>query len=84
MSESEFLTPPVAVARRNQSLECGEWIGQLNIKLMNGRVERVAIHCTKSKQHKDACEFVGVELVVSRRRREDGGNASLILPRNHD
>jgi hypothetical protein len=83
MSEPRFTTHPVAVARRNQSLECGEWIGQLNIKLVNGRMERIAIHCTKPQRHKDACEFVGVELVISRRRREDGGNASLILP-NHD
>ena len=76
--------PAVRVARRNTSLECGALVGSLNVKLSNGAVERIGVYCTKPKQHRDGCEFVGVELVISRRRREDGGNASLILPGNHD
>lgn len=68
------------VTRKQADLECGIHIGQLNVKLSNGTMEFIGINCTKPRLHKDACEFVGVELVISRRRREDGGNASLILP----
>jgi hypothetical protein len=68
------------VARRRPELECGAEIGHLAIKLDDGHMEFIVLHCTKSKLHIDECQFVGVELVISRRRREDGGNASLILP----
>lgn len=72
-----------AIARRNAMRECGELVGRLSIKLTGGTMEIIAVNCTKPKHHKDGCEFVGVELVISRRRREDGGNASLILPGSH-
>ena len=75
-----FSTHPQRIARRNQSLECGMLIGRLNIKLNSGAVEFIAVHCTQPRHHRDECLFAGVELVISRRRREDGGNASLILP----
>jgi hypothetical protein len=83
-SGAAFGTPPPRVARRNQGLECGILIGHLNIKLTNSQMEFIAIHCTQPRHHRDECLFAGVELVISRRRREDGGNASLILPGNHD
>lgn len=68
------------VARRRPDLECGAIVGHLAIKLDDGAMEFVVLHCTKSKLHIDECQFIGVELVVSRRRRDDGRNASLILP----
>ena len=68
------------VTRRHGDIECGELVGQLNVKLNSGQMERIGIPCTKPKLHRDACEFVGVELVISRRRRDDGRNASIILP----
>lgn len=72
------------IARRQEHLECGIIIGQLNVKLSDGSLEFIGIPCTKRKGHLDGCEFVGVELVISRRRREDGRNASLILPGNYN
>lgn len=77
------MTESPRVERRNQSLECGIKIGQLNVKLSTGQMEFIGIYCTKSKHHRDECAFVGVELVISRRRRDDGKNA-IILPGRHD
>lgn len=67
------------VQRRASHLECGELVGRLNVKLSDGTMQFIAIPCTKQKLHTDACEFVGVELVVSRRRRDDGHN-SIVIP----
>jgi hypothetical protein len=79
-AHDRFTTHPERAARRNQDLECGILIGHLNIKLTSGRVEFIAIHCTQPRHHLDECLFAGVELVISRRRREDGGNATIMLP----
>lgn len=59
------------VLRRNASQECGAPVGQLNIKVQNiPNVQTVSFYCTKPKLHRDECEFVGVDLVVKRRRRD--------------
>lgn len=68
------------IQRRNEQLECGEPVGRLNVRLSDGSMEWILIPCTQYKGHFDACHFEGVELVITRRRREDGKNASLILP----
>lgn len=67
------------VARRNPERECGIIVGHLAIKLDDGAMEFVVLHCTKARLHIDECQFVGVELVISRRRRDDGRN-SIIIP----
>lgn len=69
------------VARRHPELECGAIVGHLAVKLDDASMEFIVLHCTKSKLHIDECQFIGVELVISRRRRDDGRNA-IIIPRN--
>lgn len=60
---------PLTAARANSHLECGEIIGHLNIILKeNGRMQAVALPCTKPKLHRDGCAFEGKELIVMRRR----------------
>jgi hypothetical protein len=36
--------------------------------------DTVSFYCNKDGGHRDECAFIGVELIVTRRRREDGGN----------
>lgn len=67
------------VARRHPERECGATVGRLAVKLDDGHMEFIVLHCTKSRLHIDECEFVGVELVIKRRRRDDGRN-SIIIP----
>jgi hypothetical protein len=67
------------ISRRDQHLECSQLVGQLNVKLSDGSLEFIGVYCTKPKGHRDGCEFVGVELVITRRRREDG-QSGLYLP----
>lgn len=69
------------VARRRPHLECGAEVGHLAVKLDDGHMEFIVLHCTKSKLHIDECAFIGVELVITRRRRDDGRNA-IIIPRH--
>lgn len=62
--------PANDVLRRNAERECGTLVGQLSIKIRNlPDYQTVSFYCTKPILHADACEFVGNELVVSRRRR---------------
>lgn len=67
------------VLRRNSAAECGLPIGQMHLALKRDdkSFETVSFYCTKLKNHHDACEFVGKELVVTRRRREDGKDRAL-------
>lgn len=60
------------VLRRNAQSECGLPVGQLSVKIQGSPrpFDTISFYCTKLKNHRDACEFVGVELVISRRRRE--------------
>jgi hypothetical protein len=75
------MTDPLIVSRRDQHLECSKIIGRLNVKLSSGQMEFIGIPCTKPRLHLDACEFVGVELLITRRRRGDGSD--IIYPRGH-
>lgn len=61
------------ILRRSQS-ECGLPVGQMHLKIEGSPrpFDTVSFYCTKDKNHKDGCEFVGSELVVTRRRRDDG------------
>lgn len=69
MPEPSRLTQDVQ--RANPKGECGQPVGQLNIKLSRSFLpfETVSFYCNKTKLHLDECAFVGVELVVTRRRR---------------
>lgn len=71
------------VLRRNTEQECGRPVGQMNIKIHGVEgFQKVSFYCNQPRLHRDQCSFVGTDLVVTRRRREDGqdGLSRLILP----
>lgn len=59
---------------RSNPNECHLPIGQMHLKIQGSPrpFDTVSFYCTKLRNHLDACEFVGTELVVIRRRRDDG------------
>lgn len=62
------------VLRKGQQAECGLPVGQMHLKIKGSDrpFDTISFYCNKPKRHLDGCEFVGKELVVTRRRREDG------------
>lgn len=65
-------TTGAKILRRNSTAECGALVGHMALKIQGSprEFDIVNFYCTKPKQHRDACAFVGVELMVVRRRRE--------------
>ncbi len=57
--------PTGDVLRRNPEGECGTPIGQLNIAVRGlPGFQTVSFYCNLKRLHKDACVFVGQEIVV--------------------
>jgi hypothetical protein len=62
--------------RRNSEAECGQPVGQISV-LIHGipDFQTISFYCNKTRLHTDECAFIGADLVVRRRRREDGQSA---------
>lgn len=67
--------PSNNVLRRNAEQECGAPVGQMAIKIHNlPDFQVVSFYCNQSRLHTDECRFVGSDLEVRRRRRDDGAD----------
>lgn len=60
------------VLRAKRASECGLPVGQMNVKIMGSPrpFDTISFYCTGDKNHQGQCAFVGVDLVVTKRRRE--------------
>lgn len=74
--------PSNDVLRRNADNECGTPLGQMNIKIHDlPGFQRVSFYCNQPRLHTTGCRFVGADLVVMARRRDDSeGRINLITP----
>lgn len=63
--------PHIPILRKNAQVECGQWLGNLNVMLKEQLAEQnvhfIAVHCTEPIGHQGACQFVGDHLIVRRR-----------------
>lgn len=77
---NDIPTPQGEVLRRNPERECGTPVGQISVKIQGiSRFQTISFYCNKPRLHRDECAFVGTNVVVRARRREDQGSA-IILP----
>lgn len=69
---SDIPRPQGDVLRRNPEGECQTPIGQVNIAVKGlPGFQTVSFYCNKPRLHNDECEFMGAEVRVRARRRED-------------
>ena len=76
---SDIHKPKGDVLRRNPERECGTPVGQVAVKIQGVGMEVISFYCNKRRLHTDGCEFVGNDVVVRARRREDGRDSIGVL-----
>lgn len=72
---TDIQKPQGDVLRRNAERECGAPVGQMALKIHGlPEVQVVSFYCNQPRLHTDGCRFVGTDLVVLKRRRDDGAD----------
>jgi hypothetical protein len=64
------LTAVHRVLRKNAKDECGEFLGNINLALQNGKIEAAAFYCNGKKLHRGACAFVSTSGLIVQRARQ--------------
>lgn len=60
--------PQGDVLRRNAENECGTPVGQVSVKVHGlPDFQTISFYCNKPRLHRDECQFVGKDVVISRR-----------------
>lgn len=79
---SNIPKPGGDVLRRNPENECGIPLGQMAVKIQGlPDIQVISFYCNQRRLHTGACQFLGADLVVISRRREDGRDSvSLLRP----
>lgn len=74
--------PDSDVLRRNAERECSTPVGQVSVKVRNlPGIQTISFYCNKPRLHTDECAFVGADVVIRKRRRDDHGS-QIILGRS--
>lgn len=72
---ADISKPSNDVLRRNADQECGTPVGQMAIKIHGlPDFQVISFYCNQPRLHTDECRFVGADLEVRRRRRDDGAD----------